>query len=215
MLPQRRVVAALVLGVLMVTAGCNVLVGDQPLEFTAAPATVEDATLRESEYEEVATETQTIVRNFSAAGRTRQANVTNQLVQYERQVNLGVLGTRRAAVAVTFTSPRVTVVGQDFNPIKDLTTRELLSRLESQYESIQVGQQVAVQNVTSLGEVRTLRTYEGTADLGGRSVPVYIQATSAFAHADDYVVFVAIYPQQLDGEEQRVLRLFRNLSHPA
>lgn len=212
---QRQVLAVVVAGLLVATAGCNVILGDDPVEFTAAAATVDDPTLEATGYEEVRVDEQLVVRNFSAAGQSRQANVTNVLAQYERQVDLGVLGERRAAVAVAFSSPQVSVLGESFNPIEDLTTREILQRLESQYEGVDVGQQVGARNVTSLGEDRVLRKFEGTATLDGQQVDVYVHATAAFAHEGDFVVFVGIYPQALDGEEDRVVDLFGNLTHPS
>lgn len=210
---QRQLVAGIVAMALVATAGCNVLVGDEPLEYEASPVTIPNETLSETGYESAGVSERLVTRNFSAASRERQVNVTNQLARYERAIDLGPLGSIRAAVAATFSSPQVTVLGEEFNPIEDLSTREILTRFASEYKSITVGSQIGSRNVTSLGETRTLQRFEGTAVLSGQEIDVYIEATAAFAHGDDFVVFVAIYPQQLSGEHDVIMSLFRALEH--
>lgn len=210
---RRRALAVILVGVLVGSAGCNVLVGDEPLEYSSTPATIENETLEQSGYDDGGVSERIITRNFSVADRDRQVNVTNHLARYEREIDLGLFGNVRAALAVAFTSPQVTVFGENFNPIADLTTREILTRVSSAYEGITVGRQIGTRNVTSLGETRSLKRFTGTATLQGQEIDVYIEATAAFKHGDDFVVFIAVYPQDLPGEQETILTLFRNLEH--
>ncbi len=195
-----------------VTAGCGFLTGSEALSFSASPATASDDAQSETGYEEQAVESSTMTRNFSAAGQTRQVEVTNQQARYERAVDLGPLGSQRAAVFVTFASPEVNVVGQTFNPISDMSTREVLRQFESQYEGLTVGDRVENRSVRALGSQRTLQKFEGTATLAGSEVDVYVHATK-FQHGEDYLVAVGIYPQQIDGEEENVVALVEGMEH--
>ncbi|MFB6105291.1 MAG: DUF6517 family protein [Halobacteriaceae archaeon] len=211
---QRRTIAAVItVAVVMTTAGCGFILGSEPASFTASPATVSQQALDASGYEEVSVTPKTVSRNFSAAGQTRTVKVTNQLAQYERQIDLGPLGSRRAGVFVAFTSPSVSVLGQSFNPIADMSTQDLVTRFESQYEGLTVGSQVGSRSLSILGESRTVDKYAGTARLGGKEIDVYIEITEVFNHGSDHVVAVAIYPQQSSGSPDRVATLFEGLQH--
>lgn len=208
----RKRVAVLAVGLVMLTAGCGFITGQEALAFSATPATVSEQTLSETEYESVNVTDEVVTRNFSAAGQTRQVEVTNQLAQYERQVDLGPLGSKRAAVFVAFASPEVEVATQTFNPIADMSEREVLRQFESQYEGLSVGSRVDSRNVTVLGQSTAVEKYEGTAELAGSEVDVYVHATKV-EHEGDHVVSVAVYPQRLDGEEQAVVTLLQGLEH--
>jgi hypothetical protein len=209
---QRQSAAVVAVACLGVLAGCGFITGSEALAFSASPATPTDDALSETGYEEQSVEEQVVTRNFSAAGQTRTVEVTNQLAQYERQVDLGPLGSQRAAVFVTFASPEVSVAGQTFNPISDMSEREILQQFESQYSDISVGEEAGSQNVTTLGQSTELRQFEGTAALAGSDVDVYIHVTK-FQHEGDYIVGVGIYPQLLDGESENVVTLLAGLEH--
>jgi hypothetical protein len=208
----RQLLATLAVLAVTVTAGCGFITGQSALAFGASPAMASDDALSETSYEELAVENSTVTRNFSAAGQTRQVEVTNQQARYERAVDLGPLGSQRAAVFVTFASPEVDVVGQTFNPISDMSTQEVLAQFESQYEGLSVGDRVRNRSVQTLGSQRTLQQFEGTAALSGTEVDVYVHAAK-FQHEGDYVVAVGIHPQRLDGEAENVVALTEGLEH--
>ncbi|WP_459191005.1 DUF6517 family protein [Halosimplex sp. J119] len=209
---MRQAVVALAVVLATVTAGCGFITGQEPLTVSADPATVGDSAQSETGYEERNVTASTVTRNVSAAGQTRQVEVTNQQARYERAVDLGPLGSQRAAVFVTFASPEVEAVGQTFNPISDMSTRDILQQFESQYEGLTVGDRVENRSVRALGGQRTLQKYEGTATLAGSEVDVYVHAAK-FKHEGDHIVAVAIYPQQIDGEEENVVSLVNGLEH--
>jgi hypothetical protein len=207
-----RTALALTVVLVAVTAGCGFITGSESLSFSASPVTASDDAQSETGYEEQAVESSTVTRNFSAAGQTRQVEVTNQQARYERAVDLGPLGSQRAAVFVTFASPEVEVLTRTFNPVSDMSTREVLRQFESQYEGLSVGERVENRSVRSLGGQRTLQQFEGTATLGGGEVDVFVHAAK-FRHEGDYVVAVGIYPQRIDGESESVVALVEGLQH--
>ena len=208
----RRLAVALSVVLLTTTAGCGFITGESALTFSASPTTVTDGAQSETGYEEVTVEEQTVTRTFSAADQSREVEVTNQLAQYERQVDLGPLGSPRAAVFVTLTSPEVEVAGQTFNPISDMSNREILAEFESQYDGISVGDRVGSQSVAVLGGSASVEKFEGSATLSGTQVDTYVHAMKV-KDGGDYVVAVAIYPQQIPGEEEEVLGLIEALEH--
>lgn len=207
-----RTTLALAVALVAVTAGCGFITGQAALSFGASPATAGDGAQSETGYEEVAVESSVVTRNFSAAGQTRQAEVTNQRAKYERAVDFGPLGSQRAAVFVTVASPEVEVATRTFNPLADTSTREVLGQFESQYEGLTVGDRVDGRQVRALGATRTLETFEGTAAFAGTDVDVYVHAAK-FKHDSDYVVAVGIYPRQLGGEASNVVTLTESLEH--
>ncbi|MDS0259813.1 DUF6517 family protein [Haloarcula sp. S1CR25-12] len=209
---NRQYAALLAVACAIPLAGCGFITGSEPLAFSASPATASDEAVSETGYEQRAQRTQNVTRNFTVADQTRQVEVTNQLAKYERDISLGPLGSQRAGVFVAVASPEVEVAGQAFNPIEDLSERELLAQSNSQYSAISVGSQVGSENVTTLGQSTAVKKFEGTATLAGTPVDVYVHATK-FRHEGDFVVAVGIYPQQTDGEAANVLTLIGSLEH--
>lgn len=192
-------------------AGCGFITGSEPLTFSASPATASDAAASETGYEYQGVTAQNVTRNFTVADQTRQVSVTNQLARYEREIDLGPLGSLRAGVFATYASPQVEVAGEAFNPIADLSERQLLERANSQYSGVSVGDRVGSQNVTALGQSTAVEKFEGTASIDGIEVDVYIHATK-LEHEGDFVVAVGIYPQRIDDEDA-ILTLIESLEH--
>lgn len=209
---RRTSIAAVALAVVTVTAGCGFLLGTESLSFSASPATVGDSALSETGYEETNVTEQTISREFTVADQTWTVEVTNHLAQYERQVELAELGSQRAAVFTVFATPEVEVAGQAFNPIKDLSERDIVERFQSNYQGVSVGERTGNATVTALGADRTVEQFAGTATLGGAEVDVVIEIAK-FKHGSDYVVALAVYPERLDGEHDNVVTMLEGLEH--
>mgnify|MGYP000209318082 FL=1 len=211
----RAAAAAVALAVLTTTAGCGFILGSEALAFAATPATVSDAALDDAGYERTDVRAQQVNRTFEAAGQSREVQVTNQLATYEKGVDLSAvgLGRQRAAVFVAFSTPQVEIAGQTFNPIAEMSNRELLAQFESSYSGLSVGERVDSRQVTMLGESTTIERYEGEATLGGSQVPVYVEVVARVAHDGDFVVALAVYPQALSGERENVVRLVEGVDH--
>ena len=90
------------------------------------------------------------------------------------------------------------VATQSFNPTAEISERKILQRFESEYGSMSVAEQVNSRNVTALGQSTEVKKFEGSAQLAGSQVDVYIHAAT-IKHEGDYIVTVAIFPQQLDA----------------
>jgi hypothetical protein len=195
-------------------SGCSFLAG--PLEFSANKATIADAAVEDAGYEEVAVTEDVIEREFSRAGVTKQVRVTNWMAMYERSIDLGALGTQRAAVVSILSTPKIEIAGQGpFNPVGDYSNADLVTLVQDQYEGLSDLQQVEDRRVSILGQTATVSKYSATATLdGGAEVDVYLHVTKV-EHGDDYVIAVAVHPQALPNAQQRVDAMLQNVQHEA
>lgn len=210
---QRRTVAVLTLAVLLLSSGCiGFLVGSDAAEFAASKATVSDAVLSETGYETQHVQERTVNRSFEVGGQERRVQVTNWAAQYHRSVSVGPLVKQDLAVFAVFSTPQVKVLGRSFNPVGRLSNEELVKQVQSRYSSLNDVQQVGSRNVTMLGTETTVSKFAATTTVGGMQIDVYVHLTKV-KHEDDYVIALAVYPQQLDGEEERVLTLIEGVQH--
>lgn len=208
----RRTNVAAVVALLVVSSGClGILSG--PITFSASKATAADQAIEETRYEEAAVEESTISRTFTVADQSKDVEVTNWIAMYERTISIAGIGDQRAAVFSAFSSPEVEVLGETFNPIEDYSEKELAETAQQQYEGLTIGNAIGERNVTMLDQSTTVTKFEGRATLsGGQSVDVYVHVTKV-KHEGDFVVAVAIHPQQLDGEQQKIDTLLQSLEH--
>lgn len=199
--------------VLLLSAGClGVLTGSEPLEFTASPATVTDDALTEAGYQETDVEEQPIERDVTVAGQERTVKVTNWVARYGRQVDLGPLGEQELGVFVLLSTPQVEVVGRTFNPVDDMSNRELLQELQGNFEGLEVGERTGSDQARLLGRETTVETYDGTATVEGREVDLRIRITRV-THEGDIVIAVGAYPAQFPEEGDRIETLLGGVTH--
>jgi hypothetical protein len=190
------------------TAGClGVITGSEPAEFEATPPTVDDAVLAETEYEPEGIEEIVVERTVEAGGQSRDVVVTNYMAQYEKTIDLGPLGELRAALFTALTTPQVNVLGQEFNPIAEMTTQELAQRVQSQYQGIEDIQHQEDSDVTINDQTTTQSKFTAQATLSGQTVDIILHISEAVELGEDLVVTVGAYPEQTPDEEQNVLAL--------
>lgn len=211
MVTRRAVLAAAVPALITGTAGCSAILGSGA-QFASTVATVSSDARAGTGYEEAAIEDVVVTRTFSAGGQERTVEVTNRAARYERRVDLPALPSQRAAVFVAFTSPKIELFGETFNPVGEMSNRELLELVQERYTGISVGDQVGSHEATMLGRSTTIEKYEGSAALAGVSVSTFVHVTRV-EHEGDFVVVLAIYPNQLGGEDDTVAKLIEGVQH--
>ncbi|MFB6133637.1 MAG: DUF6517 family protein [Halanaeroarchaeum sp.] len=195
------------------TAGClSFVTGKGPLSFEATQVLVATAALEATGYELVSEESPKISRSFTVAGQTRKVQVTNRLATYEKSIDFGPLGSVRAAVFAALATPKIEIAGRTFNPIEDMSNRELLEQLQSRYEGVTVNEQVGTYQVETLGTTATVERYDATATLQGRDVPIYLHIVR-LPHGDDFLIGVGAHPQAVPGEKEDVRRMIAGLTH--
>ena len=211
---HRRAVAALAVAALLLTSGCiGFLTGSESLSFESEPVAVTDAALEETGYEEQRRTEQSIERTFSIAGEERTVTATNHLAEYGRSPGT-LFGDTQVARFVAVTTPEVEIAGQGpFNPVGELSNRQLALRLTEQYDRVENVRWESNRTVTAFGSETTVSKFRADARIaGGQEVEVFLHITK-LRHEGDFVIAVAIHPTQLD-EEANVDRLIRGIDHP-
>ncbi|MFB6070989.1 MAG: DUF6517 family protein [Halanaeroarchaeum sp.] len=212
-LNRRSFLGAVAAGGLAATSGCiGFLTGEKPLTFTASAAKVPADVQSQTGYEEAAQRSPTVSRTFTVAGQDREVEVTNRVAVYEKTIDLGPLGTHKAGVFALLSTPQIEIAGQTFNPVEDMSTRELLAQFQSRYEGLSIDGQVGSTEVATLGTTATIEKYEGTATIGGREIPIYVHV-GRIEHGGDFVLPIGVYPQRLPNGEEQILTLVGAIQH--
>lgn len=206
------------------TAGCIdrlPFLGDEPLEFGADPASVPEAVLEETGYEEHEIEEVVVEETFEAAGQTQDVIVTNWQAEYDKAIDLDELPLPtdervRAAVVTALTTPQVNVLGRTFNPVADMGSEELAEMVQDQYEQLTELERVGEESVTVAGESTTVGEFEGEATLAGDAVSVdlTVHIAEAVESGEDFIIGVGGYPTRLrDRERPHVFSVFEAIEH--
>lgn len=206
---MRRAVAGSTVALALGTGGClGFVTGEESLEFSADEATATEDALQETGYEEKEV-TDVVV---TEERYDREIEVTNWQARYERTAEMPLLGEQEVGVFVAFATPKVEVANEAFNPVDDMSNRELLERVQGQYENVEIGSKVDSTTVTVLGTETTVDRFDGTATFSGQDVDIYLHVTQV-EDGDDFVVPLGVYPQKLDDEDQRIFALMEGLQH--
>ncbi len=208
---------AIALGVTAVTAtaGClGFITGDEPLTVTAEEATVSEDALSGTGYELERREPQTIHEEVSAAGQTREVEATNHLLVYRKAIDVPAIGAVDAGVFAVVTTPVVEIVGQELNPVGELSNKEILELVSGEYGSISSPEEIGSSTVTMVDAETEVTAFTAEATVEGQTIDVIGHVGTARS-ADDFVIGVGIYPEQLrSDEEPTILSLFEAIEHP-
>lgn len=218
---RRRFVAATAAGAVSVSAGCLSDVIDDATTFEASPIRVSEDAAGEAGYEYTGTEELVEEREF--AGET--VEVTNYITEYTRTIELpldGLGSEQDAGVFALVSTPQVSVAGEEFNPVGEMSKAELVEYLQEQYEDLEVGDNVggrAIENdeIDGLDATVSFDTWEGSATLQGETdVDVYIDVARA-EHEGDHVVVIAVYPDDenvpVESERDRADTMTAGIRH--
>lgn len=184
-------------------------IGNSPLEFAATPASVPASALAETGYEEIEHEEVVVTRTYEVAGQTQDVEVTNHMAEYAKELDLGPLETItgqtfEAAVFVALSTPQVTVMGQTFNPVGEMSALELADLVQEQYDDMGSLDQVDETTAPLAGESTTVGKFETEAELvtAEMSVDLTLHIAEAVAVGDDFVIAIGGYPTAMAPEEQ-------------
>lgn len=216
---RRRFVATVAVGGLTATAGCLGRVEryfDDLTTVSASPAVVSQTAVDDAGYEYRGT--QEVIETETIVGQSVDA--VNYISQYVRTITtpFGVLdGETEAGVFAAITTPQVRLLGEDYNPISDMTTAELADHVQDQYAELEVGDQLEARPGTALGNEIAIDTFDGEATLHGyEGVAVYIDIARHDA-SGDHLVLAGVYPDagglDRESEAERIDTLLRGLEH--
>lgn len=201
---SRRAVGALAVSGIAGLAGCS---GSGSTTFEANAATTSTG---ETGYEKQDEREQTVTKEFAG----QEVNVTNKITEYHKEVEIALVGSAKLGVFTAFTTPEVSVAGQEFNPIKDWSTDKIVKQLQNRYESMSNVQKESEESHKILGSSRTVAKFSATMTYNGNDIPVFI-LIAKFNHGSDFVVPMGVFPQEKEDQEGANIRtLMSNMSHP-
>ncbi|MCL7417050.1 MAG: DUF6517 family protein [Halalkalicoccus sp.] len=208
----RRTFGAGVLAGLAGTAGCLGFVrGEDALAFEAVGVRPGNGALAETGYRHASTETEPLSETIEIGNRTREVELENVVVECEKGVDLGVLGTIRAATFIAFATPQFEVLGRTFHPGERVDPHRIATELGSNYDDLSIGEEVAEWELTVFDETAAVSTLEGRASMGGTELDVNAHVGTA-TNDEDFVIFVGIHPRRLAGERENVAALAESLA---
>ncbi|MBZ6496700.1 DUF6517 family protein [Natrinema longum] len=202
---RRLFIGVLAAGGVGTAAGCLSGIADEATTFTAAPARVDEDAAGEVGYEYQGTRRR--VDEEEVGGEDIEA--TSYLSLYDRSIELPTEqfgdDPLRAGVFGVITTPQVSIAGEDFNPVSDLSNRELADRIQGHYEGLELDRAVGGRALDALGERFPIQSYGGTATLQNQyAIDVTLDIVQR-EHEDDHIVVAAIYPTDdllPEGSEQ-------------
>ncbi len=187
-----------------------------PDEFEATAATVSTDALDTTGYEDQGTQPQETTREFQAGGDTQTVTVTNYQSSYDKPVTLPGAQSVRAAQFVVLSSPQISVLGQEFNPINDWGHREFVTQLQSESDRLGDLQQTDEAQTTLLGETATVGRYTGQATYEDLETPIDIvmRASAPVSDGGDFILAAGSYPAgTAETEAPNVDTLFGAVVH--
>ncbi|QCW03534.1 DUF6517 family protein [Natrinema pallidum] len=211
---RRQFIGALGAGVVGTAAGCLSGINDMTT-FAAAPARVSEDAAAEAGYEYRGTRRR--VDEERVGGEDIEA--TSYVSTYDRAIDLPAeqFGDDpvRSGVFGVVTTPQVRVGNEDFNPVSDLSNREIADRIQNHYAGLEIERAVGGRALEALGERFSFQTYAGTATLQDEYEADIVLDIVQRDHEDDHIVVAAVYPAAdvVPGETARIDTLVRGLEH--
>jgi len=221
---RRTFITAVGTAGLMGLAGCSGVTGD--LDFTAKPATVEQAVAADAGYELQETTPIEINESVDVAGETREINITTWTSGYQSDTG----------PFIVLSTPNVEIAGQSLNPLARLSGSELVGRLLEEAgggDAISDLEPAGETEITVFGESATVEeftaTLQASAGSGGESggnlpagaengeLPIRLYLLSVTHEGGDDnsdVVFALTFHPQERGDPETIYTLFESLQHP-
>lgn len=181
-------------------AGCLGIAGLDSHE--SKPAGVEAAVRDETGYEQTKIDPIEIEEEVELGPYSETVTVTNYLTEHEKTVDMGILGEARGAVFMLLTTPQVSIAGREFNPVEEMSTTELVELVEDNYDAMGDVSHEDDEAATILEQEATMSRFTAAAEFEGQDVDVYLHATEAVETENDLLVAIAVYPQQLQSQEE-------------
>ncbi|MFC6716452.1 DUF6517 family protein [Natrialbaceae archaeon GCM10025810] len=171
-------------------------------EHEATPAGVDPDVREETGYEQIGVEELAVDEEVGPSFYSEEVTAINYLTEHEKTVDMGPLGEQRGAVFVVLTTPQVSIAGEEFNPVEEMSTEELVELVESNYDEIGNIEHEEDGDVTILEQETTQSRFTADAEFDGQDVEVYLHVTEAVETDEDLLVTIGVYPTQARSEEE-------------
>ncbi|TYT60913.1 DUF6517 family protein [Natrialba swarupiae] len=200
------------------TAGCLEETLEEVTTFSASPAVVSQQSTAETGYEYQGT--REVVREHDVARGLVETR--NYASTYRRTVEVPLdifdEDETEAGVFGVLTTPQVSIGDEQFNPIGELTPEQIVGRVQSQYEELEIDSEpTARRSVEMLGETITVETFEGEATFQGTDdVDVFVDISQPDRDGDHFVI-TAAFPDvpilDADAEIDRIDAMIGAIEH--
>lgn len=203
---RREVLGALGIAGTVSLAGCALVQGS--FEQSASPAGIDDDVLDATGFEHKDTEELSFNRTVDVFGQSRDLSLTNWLVTYGKSA--GGFGPDAARFRL-FSTPSVTVAGNEINPFDNFDDEELLGEVDDSGDDPDLDGG-PTRTVETLGEDVTYTRYETQRQMGGEAVTAYVHV-GRFSNDGDLLRAVGTHPELLD-ESENIYTLAEAIEHP-
>ncbi|MGQ3412148.1 DUF6517 family protein [Natrinema sp. LN54] len=190
-------------------SGCLGLIGMD--EHESSPAGVEADTRSATGYDQIGIEEVVVEREVGPL--SEEISVTNYKTTHEKAVDMGPLGRQRGAVFIVLTTPQVSLLGREFNPVEEMSATELMELVASNYDGLGDVSPDEEFSVSILEEETTRSRFTGEAQFDGADVDVDVHVSEAVEAGEDLLVSIGVYPRRLRGqEEDRIVSLMESVT---
>ena len=180
-------------------AGCLGTVGMDYHE--ATPGGVTADAREETGYEQIGVEEIVIEESADLVVTQAEIEAVNYLTEHEKTVSFGPLVEQPAAVFFVLTTPRISILGQELNPVEDMSSAELIELVEDNYDDIGNISPDGDEQVTILDQETTHSRFEADATFDGYDHRVDIHVSESVETEDSHLVTIGVYPQELRARE--------------
>lgn len=181
-------------------------------EHESSPVGVERTSREETGYKQTGIEEMVVEEEVGVDGLSETIVVTNYVTEHEKAVDMGPLGNQRGAVFIALSTPQIKVVGQQGNPVADMSARELVDMVTENYDGISNVVHDSDGTVTILDQSTTQSRFSADAKFDGTDVDVNLHVSEAVETGDDLIVTIGVYPRRVrQQEEENVLHLMESV----
>lgn len=182
-------------------------------EHEASPASVDESARQNTGYEQTGVTEDTTEQSVDLAIFSQDVSVTNYITEHEKSVTIGPLTMDGGGGFLVVTTPQASVLGQDLNPVSDMSPKELIERIEGNYAGMKNVTHQEDESVTILEQETTQSRFTAESSYNGTSVEVSIHISEAVETDEDHLVTVGIYPnERRDEEEPNIISLMESVS---
>jgi hypothetical protein len=197
-------------------AGCSGQLTAEGAAFGATGATLSTSVQSETGYTHHRTAEDVRSRQFSRFGITRTVEVTSVVSEYDRAIELGWLGARiQSAVFATLSTPQISILGRDFNPIAEMDAAAIAGMLQDRYDNVEDVREDGEIETEVAGEATTVTRFTAEARLVelDRGIDIYLYVSDPVEVGEDFVVTLAAHPTAFGRNEDTVGTLLSGVEH--
>lgn len=208
---RRTLLASLSTSAVIGVSGCLGLVGLDYHE--SSPAGVEATVREDTGYSSTGTD-ELIVEELVSIGPISETVVAvNYLTEYEKAIDLGPLGSHRAAIFLVLSTPKISVLGREFNPVESMDSTDIVALIEQSYDDIDDINHLDDEELEILGQATTVSKFSAAAVFDGIEFDVNMHVSQAIETDEDFIIGIGVYPRELAGnEEDNVRRLMQSIT---